>query len=567
MHKKNALLSVYTKEGIDVFARGLVNLGWVIYSSGGTAKFLREAGIEVADTAEYIGYSMKRQIAEIASKLNHQLPTEVLDAIEIAFGKPIMNHRVATLWPQIHGGILCRDEVASDLRELEEMFAVCFDLVCVDLYPMQAEIARDGSTLESVIEKTDIGGPTLLRSAAKGNRIVICDPADRQLVINTLTETGEVDADTRNHLAAKAETYVTQYCLASAMYRSNDEVFGVVGKLAAPCKYGENGCQSPAGFFTTGNDDPLALDKFALVAGDTPSYNNFCDIDRLLQSITHIAATFAVNRDQVPHIAVAVKHGNACGAAIGLNPTAVLMNTVMGDPEAIFGGLLMTNFHITEALAEIILKHGIPDGETTRKLDGILAPSFSPEAIELLKRKKDKCRFLANPALGQLTRDSLDVQPRFRYVRGGFLLQPNYTFILNLKDERLVYHGELSTQQEDDLLLAKPLCDTGNSNTVTLVRDGRLIGNGTGQQHRGWASKLAVDKAHYSQHRTKGSVGASDSFFPMTDGPKILCDNGVAVIFASSGSISDKLVAESIASAGVTFVTIADKIGRGFFGH
>ena len=536
MFFKNALLSVYHKEGIVEFAQALFKLGWNLFASGGTAKALRDAGISVTDVATLVG------------------------------GGPILGHRVVTLSREVHAGLLATTAEA-DLNELTTLNIPWIDLVCVDLYPMQEEIDRDGSTLESVIEKTDIGGPTMLRAAAKGNRIVICDPADRQLVINTLTETGEVDAGTRNHLAAKAETYVTQYCLASAMYRSNDEVFGMVGKLAAPCKYGENGYQSPAGFFTTRNNDPLALDKFALVAGDTPSYNNFCDIDRLLQSITHIAATFAVNRGQVPHIAVAVKHGNACGAAIGFNPTAVLMNTVMGDPEAIFGGLLMTNFPITGHLAAIILKHGVLDGETTRKLDGILAPSFSPEAIELLKRKKDKCRFLANPALGQLTRDSLDIQPRFRYVRGGFLLQPNYTFILDLKDERLVYHGELSTQQEDDLLLAKPLCDTGNSNTVTLVREGRLIGNGTGQQHRGWASRLAVDKAHYSKHTPKGSVGASDSFFPKADGPTILCDNGVAVMFATSGSIADKEIAGVFAGADVTFVTISDKIGRGFCAH
>ncbi len=535
MNRKNALLSVFHKQGIDAFAKSLHDLGWTIYSSGGTAKFLRDAGLDVIDVATLVG------------------------------GGAILGHKVVTLSREVHAGLLAYD-TPEEVAELERLGIPWIDLVCVDLYPLEDAIREKGDDPEAVRNMTDIGGPTMLRSAAKGRRIVIADPTDRNRVIDLLVTHGDVDAQERNVLAAKAEFIVANYCLASARYASGGAYDGMLGALHTPCKYGENAPQVPAGYFSSNSGDPLGLDQFTLVAGDTPSYNNLCDVDRLLQSITHVAATFAINRDQVPCIAIAVKHGNACGAAIGSDPTDVLVDTVMGDPEAIFGGLLMTNFPIDEALASTILHHGM-DGDVTRKLDGIMAPSFTAEAVELLRRKKDKCRFLANPALGTLTRDCLDTHDRYRYVRGGFLRQPNYVFVLDLNHQELSWNGTPTAQQEDDLLLAKPLCDTGNSNTITLVRDGKLIGNGTGQQHRGWSSRLSVLKAHYSNHTTKGAVVASDSFFPVTDGPRILCDNGVAVIFASRGSIADKHITETIAGYGVTFVTLPDSVGRGFCCH
>ncbi len=535
MNKKNALISVFHKEGIGTFARQLVQLEWTIYSSGGTAKFLRDYGIDVIDVATLVG------------------------------GGAILGHKVVTLSREVHAGLLAYD-TTEDQAELERLNIPWIDLVCVDLYPLGDAIRTKGDNPEAVRDMTDIGGPTMLRSAAKGRRIVIADPADRQRVVDYLVAEGDVPTAERDQLAAKAEFTVAKYTLDSAHYISGGTYDGMLGELFSSCKYGENAPQVPAGYFTSQSGDPLGLDQCTLVAGDTPSFNNWCDVDRLLQSITHVASTFAINRDQVPYIAVAVKHGNACGAAIGLSPTAVLQDTVMGDPEAIFGGLLMTNFPIDEVLANTLLHHGM-DGDVTRKLDGIIAPSFSPEAVDVLKRKKDKCRFLANPALVKLTRDSLDAHDRYRYVRGGFLRQPNYLFVLDLQHADLVWHGVPTPQQEDDLFLASGLCNTGNSNTVTIIRDCKLIGNGTGQQHRGWASRLAVDKAHYSKHSTKGATVASDSFFPVDDGPKILCDNGVGLIFATRGSIADKHIAETITGYGVTFVTLPDSVGRGFYCH
>lgn len=350
--------------------------------------------------------------------------------------------------------------------------------------------------------------------------------------------------------------------------KPSDE-YTITGQRTLPCKYGENAPQTPAALYTCGTDDPLALDKFQLVAGDAPSYNNLCDLERLLQTATHIAATFDVNSGSVtyvPLIALSVKHGNACGAAVGTNPEQVIQNMVMGDPLAIFGGLVMLNFPVTEKAAEELLRHGMPEGQR-RLLDGIIAPSFDDGAVELLKRKGDKCRFIANPALANLNRNSLDQAPRFRYVRGGFLLQPNYTFILDLSDPDLVKYGQATIGQEQDLLLAKAICDTSNSNTITLVERGRLVGNGVGQQARVYGSQLALTRAQTSNHRAHGASAASDSFFPHIDGVQALVESGVKTIISTSGSVKDKEVITYCQANRVTLYLIPDKKGRGFYNH
>ncbi|MFH0805066.1 MAG: hypothetical protein V1916_02630, partial [Patescibacteria group bacterium] len=417
-------------------------------------------------------------------------------------------------------------------------------------------------------EMTDIGGPTMIRSAAKGNRVVVCTELDRVHVINMLKKSGDVDPVERNELAALAELYIAEYCLASTTFRSGGYHQGFTGIRVAECLYGENAWQNPAGLYAGQTADPLALSQFVVKAGTSPSYNNWVDVDRLIQTVTHIAATFDVNQGRVPFIAVAVKHGNACGAAVGDDQIAVLQKMVTGDLEAIFGGLVMTNFPINHAEAEVLLSYGVTEGR--RILDAIIAPAFGDDAIDLLKRYKDKCRFLVNPALATLTKESLDTHPRFRYVRGGFLLQPNYTYIFDIfdiKDPELQVFGSVTEDQLSDLLLAKAICDTSNSNTITIVKGKMLIGNGTGQQHRGWAAQLAVDKAFRNHHNTGGATAASDSFFPFDDGPKILIMKGISVIMATSGSKKDEHIKQVLGDAGVTFITLPDTKARGFFGH
>jgi len=534
--KKTALISVFNKEGIIEFVKQLEEMDWQIIASGGTAKVLTQAGLAVKDVAFLVG------------------------------GDAILGHRVVTLSREIHAGLLARD-LDQDHQELEKLNIPWIDLVCVDLYPLEAEIKKEGSTKESVIEQTDIGGPTLLRSAAKGRRIVISDPADRQLVISWLRKDKPNREKFIDYLVSKAELLVSRYCLSSANYHSQGDNDGLIGQKVLTGKYGENPWQAPAALFSVGLNDPLTLDKFKVIAGTDPSFNNLCDIDRLLQTMTHIAAGFDLNRGRVPFMALGVKHGNACGAAIGNDKKEVLENMIDGDKRAIFGGLVMTNFEINREAAETLISYAI-DGDQRRLLDGIIAPSFDQGIDDFLERKGGKCRLMVNSALEELNKNSLDSVYRFRYVRGGFLRQPNYTFILDLNDPELDKKIQASKQEEDNLILAWAIGSTSNSNTITLVKNGYLIGNGSGQQDRVGGCKLAVQlRAKEAGHNVRGSVAYSDSFFPFTDGPEVLAQAGIKAILTSSGSIRDPEVIDFCQKQGIILYMIPDKKGRGFFGH
>jgi phosphoribosylaminoimidazolecarboxamide formyltransferase / IMP cyclohydrolase len=515
LFKKNALISVYRKEGVGDFAQELVNLGWRIFSSGGTAKALAKAKIPVTDVAELSGFA------------------------------PILGHRVVTLTPQVHGGLLATEEQEDELYELGFPW---IDLVCVDLYPLKKEISSPESTPESVIEKTDIGGPTIIRSAAKGGRIVIADKYDWMNVLEWLKNGSPDNENFRKKLAAKAEAIVADYCLSSARYHG--EFDGFVGNRVQTCKYGENAWQTPAYLYSTdGFNDPLSLSNFIVVEGSAPSYNNWVDIDRLLQTVTHISEGYRKNVGHAPQVAVGVKHGNPCGAAIGKD---CLTKAIAGDPLSIFGGLVLTNFPIKDK--EIFPLEG-------KLLDGIIAPCFSYEAIDRLKRKNGKCRLITNLALDNLT---IDKSKRFRYVRGGFLVQPNYDYVFDFKD--VVSYGRIPETQKSSLILAWAVGSTSNSNTITIVKDNQLIGNGVGQQDRVGAAKLAIERAKRSLHDLEGSVAYSDSFFPFPDAVELLIGAGVSAILTHSGSIHDKDIIDTCHKR-VPLLMMPVKTGRGFFGH
>jgi phosphoribosylaminoimidazolecarboxamide formyltransferase/IMP cyclohydrolase len=537
--KKVALISVFNKAGIEDIANELVKLDWLILSSGGTAKTLAKAGIPVIDVAELVG------------------------------GAAILGHRVVTLSREVHAGLLAR-QIPEDDMEMAKLGLPYIDMVVCDFYPMKDIIAKPGATIESVVEMTDIGGPTMVRSASKGGRIVICDAADRQWVLDELkANDGNLTPEHLQWMRAKAEITVANYCLDSARFHSKGKFDGIIGQEKAPCKYGENPYMTPAAFFTTGSDDPLAIDKFQLVQGTDPSFINYTDIERLLQTITHVAAGFDFNFGKVPKIGIGVKHGNPCGASYGDIPADVIENMVMGDHLAIFGGFVMFNFELTAGLVEILLTTNMPDGKRLL-LDGVIAPSITAEAIEMLKRKGDKCRIMINPALAKLDKDSLDKAERIRPVRGGFLKQPNYTYILDLKDPELVITGTVDVLLSDqlrDLVLAWAVGCTSNSNTTTIVQAGQLLGNGVGQQSRVSSCKVAVFRAQDAKHATNGATAYTDSFFPEPDGPEELNKAEISVVFASSGSVKDELVRAKCKELGLILVQLPDKVCRGFFGH
>jgi phosphoribosylaminoimidazolecarboxamide formyltransferase/IMP cyclohydrolase len=343
---------------------------------------------------------------------------------------------------------------------------------------------------------------------------------------------------------------------------STEGTLELIAKKVATCKYGENAWQAPAELHSTGTDDPLALDKFTVIEGTPPSYNNWCDIDRLLQTATHIVEIYAkhayvINEGAGTTVAVGVKHGNACGAAVGEDRAEVVKRMMAGDPLAIFGGLVMVTSEVDELLCESL---------TGKMLHGIIAPAFTEGAIALLRRKGDKCRFVVNPALNRLV-GQLDQTPRFRFVRGGFLVQPNYTFVPDLTDERLQKFGSPTAMQQSDLLLAWAIGATSNSNTITLVKDRQLIGNGVGQQDRVGAANLAITRARRSGHDVAGASAYSDSFFPFPDGPQTLIEAGVKAIFTSSGSVKDQATIDVCMQNNVVLYMVPDGIGRGFFGH
>ena len=553
---KTALISVYDKTGITDFAKSLVDLGWKIISSGGTAKHLLEAGIQVTDVADITG-----------------MPA-------------ILSHRVVTLHPKIHGGLLALP-IEEHLAEMKKEGIPWISLVCSDLYPLEEEIKKTGSTKESVIAQTDMGGIALIRSAAKGRRIVICDPADRIKVIEWLKD-GENDREEfLNNLAAKAEATASRYCGTSAEYHSLGTYKNIFGKKMMTLAYGENAYQNPSFLFRAhgGGADQLSIVNWQLVAGSPLSYNNICDVDRMMQTMTHIGAGFEKNFSSVPFVAIGAKHGNACGAGFSDNETEAVDKMLQGDLRAIFGGSVMLNFPVDEKIADELIHKFSPEG-VRRLLDIVAAPAFTPEAIEILSRKKGKCRLLSNPGIEKAGLSSLDGNSRFRYVRGGFLAQPNYTFVPDLSARTVLGETLLRTVLAD-VILAWAVGCTSNSNTITLVKDGRLYGNGVGQQDRVGAAKLAIFRADdaaksianlavkppsggltaKSTADLENTVAYSDSFFPFPDAPEVLINRGIKTIFSTSGSVNDEKVIELCKVKNVNLIMLLDTEARGFYQH
>lgn len=534
--QNNALLSVYDKTGIAEFAKGLHELGWNIISSGGTAKVVAEAGVPVIDVAELVG------------------------------GEAILGHRVVTLSREVHAGLLADTTKPEDLAELKALGIPLIDLVAVDMYPLEEEIIQPSATVQSIIEKTDIGGPTMLRAGAKARRIVLSRADQRQSVLEWLKAGRPDEAGFRAALCATAEYECARYILASAKYHGGDDVAGWVGRRVAPTKYGENPWQTPAGLYAYNRIgiDPLGLDQFTHEKGWELSYINETDMHRLLQTITHIAAGYERNFGNVPAIAVGVKHGNACGAGVAQTTVEAVQKMLAGDEIAIFGGVIMVNGPIDAEVAQTLMEYHMPAGQN-RLLDGVVGSSVTPEAMEILSRAK--LRIVTNPALATLSESSLETAPILRNVRGGMLVQPNYTFVLDLQAEYIEEHGSVTDAQKQDLVLAWAIGSTSNSNTITIVKDGMLLGNGVGQQDRVGAAKLATTRATSRDHSLANTCAYSDSFFPFPDGPLVLAEAGVRTLVTSSGSVKDPEVIEALAKHKVSVVTLPDKTGRGFFGH
>lgn len=542
-----ALISVTQKQGIVEFARELVTLGFRIMSTGGTAKVLKAEGIEVI-------------------------------MVESIVGKELGGDLVKTLSREISSGLLLPDTEETH-EELKKMNAPFIDLVCVDLYKLDEAIAA-GADRATVIKNTDVGGPNMLHAGAKGRRIVVSDPQDRNRVIDWLKAGRPLEDEFVGALCAKADWVAGRHLVASATYHGEGAYLSVTVEHVQTLRYGENAHQAPARLYRkTGEQHPLSIINFAQVMGELPSFINLSDIDRLRETVQRIYLGYRANEIAMwPYIAVAGKHGNLCGgAAVGTSVEAI-QKALDGDPISVFGGTIMVNFEVGEAEAQIIRHYNVedgPDGQPTKRVvDNVVAPSFTPDALALLKRAHGKCRLFVNPALALDRKKVEGIDENFKLpggtvVRdflGGMIEQPRSQYVLDFADPRMECSGFLE-EYIRDLVLAWAIGSSSNSNTITVVKGGMLLANGVGQQNRMFAACLVRMIAGKLGHDLKYAVAYSDSFFPFPDGPMELVEAGIKFIFASRGSRRDEEVKNAITSRGVGFATLPDAVCRGFYGH
>lgn len=539
-----ALFSVFNKAGVVEDARRLVNLGWKIISSGGTAKALAAADVPVKDVAELVG------------------------------GGAILGHRVVTLSRQVHAGLLANPKRPEDMAELEKSGIPFIDFVRCDFYPLSKAIADLTATVDSVVEMTDIGGPCMVRSGAKGGRIVVCRKQDMESVLQELEQTSDVSQEHRQKLRARAEYEVAKYVMDSARFHGDGMFDGMIGELARQLAYGENRDQSPANLFACDNNDPLAWHNFDVLTGD-PSYISTADGDRALGVMCAMAEAFRVNCGKVPAISIACKHGNPCGIGIDFNrPDLSVMRAMLGDPVAVMGAEFITNFPIDADLGRAIYEiPSIDQQNIGRKywgIDVLYAPAVDGATVELLG-KKERRRILVNPALSD---------PRlppytwmYREVRGGFLRQKNYHYVLDFKDLAKMT-GDLS-EYMFNIIIAWGAAWRSVSNTVAIAKNGMLLSMGCGQQDRIACVQLCLDRAKRSNHDTYGSAFASDGFFPYAkrssenaplEGSELLVKAGCrsGVVPYDGKNVAE--VEEYFRQAGVAVAFVKPE-HRGFFGH
>lgn len=519
MQVKRALISVFHKEGVVEFARELIELGFEIVSSGGTARVLREANIPVAEVSEITGYPA------------------------------ILEHRVVTLHPAIHGGILAKRTEEHE-EELKKYQIKRFNLVCVDLYPVLEEIKKEGVNIDAVMEKTDIGGPTLIRGAAKNHNngiTVICDPADRQKVLDELKEKGEVSDETRLWLAQKVFQLMSTYDAAIADFMNlqrgilNFRQFFTEGQAS---RYGENPHQRGWLYIDPLSSDPLALWKFQQLQGKEMSFNNYLDLSAAVDALVEIT----VGGFEDKHAGIIVKHQNPSGAAISYESLqdAYLRAWYDGDPLASFGGIMVVNGEVDKELARMMIR---TERDVVDKFFEVLAaPSITEEAKEVFAKKKN-LRVLVNPALAEQIGFAPGMD--FKRVRGGILIQDIDRHIVREEGLLVVTEVNPTPEQIRDLLFAWRLAKASKSNTIVIAKDQTLIASGVGQQDRMRCCRLVVSKAG---ERAKGCVAASDAFFPFNDGPKVLIEAGVTAIIQPGGSLRDQDTIDACNEAGIAMV-------------
>jgi phosphoribosylaminoimidazolecarboxamide formyltransferase/IMP cyclohydrolase len=515
-----ALLSVSEKTGIVEFARGLAVAGWELLSTGGTAQALREAGLPVRDVAEVTQHP------------------------------EMMHGRVKTLHPAVHAGILARRDVPEDLEAMAAHGYAPIDLVAVNLYPFHEAVAA-GASIPDAMEKVDIGGPTMLRSAAKNHAhvLVVVDPADYQPVLDALRN-GPPDPALRRELARKVFAHTSRYDAAIADYFARaDRPEGqqlptrlqLTLERVQALRYGENPDQ-PAAFYAEAEQPEVAggLPSLRQLHGKELSFNNLLDVEA---GATAISAW----HDDPRAACVIIKHTTPCGVALGATVAAAYRDALACDPASAFGGIVAFNRQVDDTVAQEL---------AGTFLEIVLAPRFSSEALAVLQRKKS-LRLIELPLAPALP-DELD----YKRVRGGFLVQTRMSYRFAEQEWRTATRREPTADELEDLRFAWRVAASVKSNAIVLARAARTIGIGAGQMSRVDSSRIAVFKAQDQRAPIEGAVLASDAFFPFRDGVDAAAAAGVKAIIQPGGSVRDEEVIAAANEHGMAMIFTGRRVFR-----
>ena len=498
-----ALISVSDKRGVADFAAALSRLGWEIIATGGTQRLLEQEGVKTIGISEVTGFP------------------EICDG------------RVKTLHPKVHGALLGRRDLPSHLQALRENGIEFIDLVCVNLYPFAATIAKPGVTMEDAVENIDIGGPSMLRSAAKNWRdvTVVCDPADYAVVLDEIRASGNTKPETRLTLSAKAYTHTAQYDTMIARYMRAQAGLPVKlfleYDLKQPLRYGENPHQD-ARFFAAKEPESYSLAFARQIQGKEMSYNNIQDANAALNIVRDFA-------DQP--FCVALKHMNPCGAAVGETIEEAWQAAYEADKVSIYGGIVALN---RELSAEVAL------GMKPIFLEIVIAPSFSQEALEILSAKK-------NLRVLEVDMTPCEKAPmQYVGVNGGMLVQQLDVAVEKIDAAMCVTKAKPTEAQLRDMDFGWRIVKHVKSNAIAVVRDGHTVGVGAGQMNRVGSAEIALKEAQAAGF-TSGLVLASDGFLPFGDTVALAAQYGVAAIVQPGGSIRDE---ESVAKADELGITM-----------
>jgi phosphoribosylaminoimidazolecarboxamide formyltransferase/IMP cyclohydrolase len=507
MQVGRALMSVFDKTGLDVFARGLSELGVEIVASGGTAAYVAELGIDVVPVEELTDFP------------------------------ELLGGRVKTLHPRVHAGILARRSFEADLDELREHEIRTFDLVCVNLYPFQSVTARRNVREEDAVEMIDIGGPALLRAAAKNfvDVVPVCETARYDEILAEL-RAGGVEFQTRRRLAAEAFAHTAAYETSIAAWFADVETFPPRLLLSlereSELVYGENPHQRAA-FYTEAGVRRHLLSRVDRLGGKELSFNNLNDLD----------AARAVLREFALPACVIVKHANPCGAAVAATLEEAYEKALASDPVSAYGGIVALNRKVSPALADRLAEQFV---------EVLIAPEYDDESLRILQAKE------ALRILGDRERRGASPGDRdYRRVLGGFLVQDTDAEVDDREGMNVVTEAHPDEEGWGDLLFAWRIAKHVASNAIVIAKGLQAIGIGGGQMSRVDAVRLALEKAAEHGHDPSGAALASDAFFPFPDGPQLALDAGVGAIIQPAGSKRDAEVVEAVQAAGAIMVHTA----------